>query len=165
MQRRTLLLGLMGLGLAGCGLMGAPKAYRGPKVTQITVSKSRRKMWLMHNKRVLRGYNIGLGFAPEGHKKAEGDGRTPEGTYFIDRRNPNSAYHLSLGISYPNANDVAVARAAGVEPGGDIFIHGRGPRFQRARGDWTWGCIAVTDREMTEIYSMVQTGTPIVILP
>ena len=165
MQRRTILLGLMGLGLAGCGLMGAPKAYRGPKVTQITVSKSRRKMWLMHNKRVLRRYNIGLGFAPEGHKKAEGDGRTPEGTYFIDRRNPNSAYHLSLGISYPYRNDVAVAKAAGVEPGGDIFIHGRGPRFQRARGDWTWGCIAVTDREMTEIYSMVQTGTPIVILP
>ena len=165
MQRRTLLLGLMGLGLAGCGLMGAPKAYRGPKVTQITVSKSRRKMWLMHNKRILRRYNIGLGFAPEGHKKAEGDGRTPEGTYFIDRRNPNRAYHLSLGISYPNGNDVAVAKAAGVEPGGDIFIHGRGPRFQRARGDWTWGCIAVTDREMTEIYSMVQTGTPIVILP
>lgn len=165
MQRRTILLGLMGLGLAGCGLMGAPKAYRGPKVTQITVSKSRRKMWLMHNKRVLRRYNIGLGFAPEGHKKAEGDGRTPEGTYFIDRRNPNSAYHLSLGISYPNGNDVAVAKAAGVEPGGDIFIHGRGPRFQRARGDWTWGCIAVTDREMTEIYSMVQTGTPIAILP
>ncbi len=165
MQRRTILLGLMGLGLAGCGLMGAPKAYRGPKVTQITVSKSRRKMWLMHNKRVLRRYNIGLGFAPEGHKKAEGDGRTPEGTYFIDRRNPNSAYHLSLGISYPNGNDVAVAKAAGVEPGGDIFIHGRGPRFQRARGDWTWGCIAVTDREMTEIYSMVQTGTHIAILP
>ena len=165
MQRRTILLGLMGLGLAGCGLMGAPKAYRGPKVTQITVSKSRRKMWLMHNKRVLRRYNIGLGFAPEGHKKAEGDGRTPEGTYFIDRRNPNSAYHLSLGISYPNGNDVAVAKAAGVESGGDIFIHGRGPRFQRARGDWTWGCIAVTDREMTEIYSMVQTGTPIAILP
>ena len=165
MQRRTFLLGLMGLGLAGCGLMGAPKAYHGLKVTQITVSKSRRKMWLMHNKRVLRRYNIGLGFAPEGHKKAEGDGRTPEGTYFIDRRNPNSAYHLSLGISYPNAKDVAVAKAAGVEPGGDVFIHGRGPRFQRARGDWTWGCIAVTDREMTEIYSMVQTGTPIVILP
>ena len=165
MQRRTLLLGLMGLGLVGCGLLGAPKAYRGPKVTQITVLKSRRKMWLMHNKRVLRRYNIGLGFAPEGHKKAEGDGRTPEGTYFIDRRNPNSAYHLSLGISYPNATDVAVAKAARVEPGGDIFIHGRGPRFQRARGDWTWGCIAVTDREMTEIYSMVQTGTPIVILP
>ena len=165
MQRRTFLLGLMGLGLAGCGLMGAPKAYRGTKVTQITVSKSRRKMWLMHNKRVLRRYNIGLGFAPEGHKKAEGDGRTPEGTYFIDRRNSNSAYHLSLGISYPNANDVSVAKAAGVEPGGDIFIHGRGPRFQRAQGDWRWGCIAVTDREMTEIYSMVQTGTPIVILP
>lgn len=165
MQRRTFLLGLMGLGLAGCGLMGVPKAYRGPKVTQITVSKSRRKMWLMHNKRVLRRYNIGLGFAPEGHKKAEGDGRTPEGTYFIDRRNPNSAYHLSLGISYPNANDVAAAKAAGVKPGGDIFIHGRGPRFQLARGDWTWGCIAVTDREMTEIYSMVQTGTPILILP
>lgn len=165
MQRRTLLLGVMGLGLAGCGLTGARKAHRGPKVTQVTVSKSRRKMWLMHNKRVLRRYNIGLGFAPEGHKKAKGDGRTPEGTYFIDRRNPNSAYHLSLGISYPNANDVAAAKAAGVEPGGDIFIHGRGPRFQRARGDWTWGCIAVTDREMTEIYSIVQTGTPIVILP
>ena len=165
MKRRTLLLGLTGLGLAGCGLISSPKVHRGPEVTQITVSKARRKMWLMHKKRVLRRYNIGLGFAPEGHKKAEGDGRTPEGKYFINRRNPNSAFFLSLGLSYPNASDSAVAKAAGVKPGGDIFIHGRGPRFQRAQGDWTWGCIAVTDREMKEIYSMVEIGTPIVILP
>jgi murein L,D-transpeptidase YafK len=112
---------------------------------------------------VLRTYPIGLGFAPEGHKQFEGDGRTPEGSYLIDRRNPDSLFHLSIGISYPNEADIAFAEAQGRSPGKDIFIHG-GPR----RGidpmnvrDWTAGCIAVTDGQIEEIYAMVRNGTPI----
>jgi len=84
-------------------------------------------MYLMHGDQVLKSYRIDLGFAPEGDKKFEGDGRTPEGEYIIDRRNPESRFYLSLGISYPSEEDIAEARALGRDPGGDIFIHG-GPR-------------------------------------
>ncbi len=140
------------------------QTYSGPEVTQIVVMKERRRMYLMNGNDVLTAYDIQMGFAPVGHKAEEGDGRTPEGAYRIDRRNPNSAYHLSLGISYPNAADVARARAAGVSPGGDIFIHGT-PVEMRRKADWTAGCIAVSDEDMEQIYAMVQTGTPIYIFP
>lgn len=142
------------------------RSYNGPEVTQILVDKSDRKMWLLHQNKVLRTFDVDLGFNPVGHKAVEGDGRTPEGVYRIDRRNPNSAFHLSIGISYPNARDVAKARALGKSPGGDIFIHG-GPRLfaDRNKADWTAGCISVTDREMEDIYAMVKDGTPILIKP
>ena len=116
-------------------------------------------MYLLHGNRALKSYDIALGFAPVGDKKVEGDGKTPEGHYRIDRRNPNSRFHLSLGISYPNRRDVAEAKAKGQQPGGDIFIHGQGTLVSRLKPDWTWGCIAVTNDEMEEIYSMVATGT------
>ena len=122
-------------------------------------------MHLMHFDRVLASFDIDLGFNPQGHKGQEGDGRTPEGEYMIDRRNPNSRFHLSLGISYPNEADITRAKEAGVKPGGDIFIHGRPRPFQNGARDWTWGCIAVTDEEIEIIYSMVQDGTPISIFP
>jgi murein L,D-transpeptidase YafK len=145
--------------LAGCG--ERPYVYNGPEVTRILVYKESRKMYLMHHNRPLKVVDIDLGFAPEGHKEREGDGRTPVGDYYIDRRNPESAYHLSLGISYPNAEDMARAQAMGVSPGGDIFIHGQ-PNGKRVRSDdWTAGCIAVTNKEMRKIYAMVRTGTPI----
>lgn len=137
------------------------KSYYGPEVTRVVVYKGKRKMHLMHKNRVLRSYDVGLGFAPYGHKGEEGDGRTPEGDYLIDRRNPNSEFHLSIGINYPNQNDVARARAAGVSPGGDIFIHGRPNKYAKGGRDWTAGCIAVTNKEMEKIYSMVKNGTPI----
>lgn len=140
------------------------KRYDGPEVTQIFVSKENRKMYLLNGEDVLTSYDVKLGFAPQGHKQMRGDGRTPEGFYLINRRNPNSSYHLSLGISYPNRNDIAAAKSAGLDPGGDIFIHGantKGP----SGGDWTAGCIAVKDREMEEIYAMVRDGTPIYIAP
>ncbi len=95
-----------------------------------------------------------------GPKRQEGDGRTPEGRYAIDWRNAKSKYHLSLHISYPDAADVARAREAGVDPGGDIMIHGF-PDGARREGDWTQGCIAVTDEEMDEIWGLVEEGTPI----
>ena len=141
------------------------KTYDGPEVTRVIVEKHSRKMWLMHHGSVLEQYDIHLGFAPTGHKTTEGDGRTPEGHYVIDRRNPNSRFHLSLGISYPNEDDIAQAQARGVSPGGDIFIHGRPSLFRNGKDDWTWGCIAVTDKEMEDIYAMVDNGTPITILP
>ena len=117
-------------------------------------------MFLMNDNDVLKTYDFELGFAPTGHKEIEGDGRTPEGEYFIDRKNPNSSFHLSIGISYPNEVDRAKAHAQGVSPGGDIFIHGTPKLFSRDR-DWTWGCLAVKNREMEDIYAMVNVGTPI----
>jgi murein L,D-transpeptidase YafK len=142
------------------------RRYNGPEVTSIVVNKSARKMYLLHHDRVLKEYDFVLGFAPDGHKQFEGDGKTPEGTYFIDRRNPNSDFHLSLGISYPNADDIAFAESLGKSPGGDIFIHGQPNGVAKAkRGDWTWGCIAVRNRDIEEIYAMVRDGTVITIRP
>ena len=146
------------LGLAGCS-SGLP-VYRGPEVTRIQVFKGARVMQFLHHSSLLKQYSFDLGFNPVGHKLQEGDGRTPEGAYRIDRKNPNSRFHLSLGISYPNVSDVAQARARGVSPGGDIFIHGTPSRWVGQR-DWTWGCIAVTNDEMEEIYPMIETGTKI----
>lgn len=157
-----LILLLIAMGVAACS--PTFEVYKGPAVTSVVVLKESRRMYLMHENDVVRRYDIEMGFAPVGHKGQSGDGRTPEGAYYIDRRNAESAYHLSLGISYPNAQDRAKARAAGVSPGGDIFIHGT-PRVMQREADWTAGCIAVTNREMDEIFAMVATGTPIFIYP
>lgn len=158
-RRSTLSLMMASVAVAGC----EPSrfvAYDGPEVTRIEVHKSSRQMFLLHHETVLQDHRIGLGFAPAGHKTTEGDGRTPEGRYIIDRRNPDSAYYLSIGISYPNDADRAQARERGVSPGGEIFIHGTPPEFRR-RQDWTAGCISVTNREMRDIYAMVRDGTVI----
>jgi murein L,D-transpeptidase YafK len=165
MDRRGLILGASALvALTGCATSKF-KTYTGPEVTFIVVNKGARKMYLLHNQTVLKQYEIDLGFTPLGDKKIEGDGKTPEGQYIIDRRNPNSRFHLSLGISYPNAADVAEARRLGKSPGGEIFIHGSPKPFKGGQEDWTWGCIAVTNREMEDVYAMVRNGTPIQINP
>jgi len=142
------------------------KTYNGPEVTRVVVMKSSRKLYLMSGDIALKTYDIDLGFEPLGTKQVRGDGKTPEGRYFIDRRNPNSNFHLSLGINYPNAQDLALARKMGKDPGGDIFIHG-GPRVfkDKNKADWTFGCISVSNREMEDIYAMVQTGTPVDLFP
>ncbi|MEE2773559.1 MAG: L,D-transpeptidase family protein [Pseudomonadota bacterium] len=134
------------------------------RANMIVVWKSQRKMALFRNKTILKTYTIRLGFNPIGHKKKEGDGRTPEGRYFITHHNPNSAYHLSLGINYPNKNDLQQAKKLGLNPGKDIYIHG-GPKniLTHFFLDWTGGCIAVLDREIEEIYAMVPDGTVIYI--
>ena len=126
----------------------------------VLVHKKKREMVLLRGESVLRTYRISLGREPVGHKRREGDGRTPEGRYTIDRRNARSKYHLSLHISYPDAADVARAREAGVDAGGDIMVHGLRDGVRR-EGDWTEGCIAVTDEEMDEIWGLVGEGTPI----
>ena len=165
MKRRTLILGGTALvALAGCSTSKF-KRYRGPEVTYVVVNKEDRRMFLMHHDEVLKDYRIKLGFAPVGHKEIEGDGKTPEGLYMIDRRNPNSRFHLSLGISYPNEEDRARAAELGEKPGGDIFIHGQKSLRDKGKGDWTWGCIAVTNKQIEDVYAMVRDGTPIQINP
>ncbi|MGB3314097.1 MAG: L,D-transpeptidase family protein [Albidovulum sp.] len=163
-NRRTFVALAALAGLAGCG--GSKfRTYRGPEVTRIVIFKGERKMHLVNGTKALKTYKIGLGGNPVGPKQFEGDQKTPEGAYLIDRQNPKSAYHLSIGISYPNRRDVAFAEEQGKRPGGDIFIHGRAKKNKGRGKDWTAGCIAVKDREMEEIYSMVRVGTPIYIYP
>ncbi len=155
---------ILALGISGCA--SKFKTYNGPEVTHVIVNKAERRMFLMHKNKVLKDYRFGLGFAPVGDKKVRGDGKTPEGDYFIDRRNPNSKFYLSIGISYPNPRDIAEAKALGRNPGGDIFIHGRPNNRKRRPGrDWTAGCITVTNGQMRDIYAMVKNGTPIRINP
>ncbi|MFT3974281.1 MAG: L,D-transpeptidase family protein [Amaricoccus sp.] len=154
-------------GFLAAGAMPARASYvpvTAPRASVVVVSKRNRVLELRAGDQLLKRYSVHLGFQPVGQKVMSGDGRTPEGQYFIDRRNPRSDFYLSLGISYPNAVDVARAQALGVRPGGDIMIHG-GPRrsSDRSKTDWTAGCIAVTDQEIEEIWSMVPTGTPVVI--
>jgi murein L,D-transpeptidase YafK len=159
---RILCLLVIGFGLAACS--SKIRTYNGPNVTALVVHKAERRLFVMHGNEVLKSYEFELGFTPAGHKQFEGDGRTPEGAYRINRRNANSQYHLSLGISYPNEADRAFAREQGKPPGGDIFIHGT-PTGIDLRDDWTAGCIAVTNREIEELFAMVPDGTPIFIYP
>lgn len=159
-QRRTILAGGAALALSACS-SSKFKSYNGPEVTRLQVVKHRRRLYLFNGRTLLADYSVHLGNNADGPKQFRGDGKTPEGVYYIDRKNPRSSFHLSLGISYPNAEDRAYAAAMGKDPGGDIFIHGD-RRKQDPRGkDWTAGCIAVKDKQMEDIYAMVQLGTPI----
>mgnify|MGYP006337032899 CR=1 FL=1 len=130
---------------------------------ELRVEHAERPMALLRNGKVIRTYRILLGDAPVGHKRQQGDERTPEGRYRISFRNDRSRFHLSLRISYPNEADRSQARARAVDPGGDIMIHGNTPPGY-AR-DWTDGCIALTDRQIEEVWRLVPVGTPIVISP
>ena len=137
-------------------------------VDRIVIEKAARRMVLMQAGQPVRSYRIALGFTPTGDKARQGDGRTPEGVFTINRRNDKSAYHLSLGLDYPQAEDRARARAGGYDPGGDIMIHGQPnslPEGYIVKGDWTAGCIAVTNAEMREIWAATPTGTPVEIRP
>lgn len=154
------------------GTLAPTLIYSKKPVARIMVHKADRMMYLLDKKGgVVRAYKIALGFTPEGAKREQGDGRTPEGRYTIDARNENSHYYKSLRISYPNRTDIRRAKKAGVDPGGDIFIHGK-PNGKSwmwwrygAGKDWTDGCIAVTDDQISEIWRLVQDGTPIDITP
>lgn len=137
-------------------------------VDHIVIRKSARRMTAFRDGRPLKTYRIALGFAPDGDKRRQGDGRTPEGRFTINRVNPASAYHLSLGLDYPRPQDRARAASEGVDPGGDIFIHGQPngrPDGETLPGDWTAGCIAVSDAEIRELFAAAQIGTVVEILP
>lgn len=139
------------------------------RIDKILVIKHKRELHVFSNGELLKTYKISLGQSPKGKKEYQGDMKTPEGTYYINDRNPNSICYLNLGISYPNELDIKNAREINKSPGGDIKIHGLPNgygfigKFHRLK-DWTWGCIAVTNREMKELYDYVPIGTEIEIL-
>ena len=140
------------------------------RVDRVVVVKSQRILTLMSQGRALKSYKVALGGNPIGPKVQQGDHKTPEGTYILDRRNDKSRFYRSIHISYPDEKDRANAAKLGVSPGGDVFVHG----LQNGLGwlgknhrlmDWTDGCVAVTDEEMDEIWRAVPDGTPIEIKP
>lgn len=141
-----------------------------PIADKVIVEKSARKLYLVRNGEAFRTFDIALGIAPTGDKQEEGDNRTPEGLYYLDMRNPNSDYFLSIRISYPNEADRREARKRGADPGGQIMIHGQPntPTYSLAyyrRSDWTNGCIAVSNSDMIDIWLMTPDNVPIEILP
>lgn len=145
-------------------------ALRTEPADKVLIEKKERKLRLLSKGEVIKTYKIALGGNPVGPKEKQGDNKTPEGTYVIDSRNGGSGYHLSLHISYPSEKDKKRARELGVNPGGDVMIHGIKNGFawigaSHAEVDWTQGCIAVTDEEMEEIYRLVPNGTVVEIRP
>ncbi len=144
-------------------------------ITEVKVYKAQRQVKLMHKDQTIQSYPMRLGFDPVGHKVKEGDGKTPEGQYILDWRNPKSAFYKSLHVSYPNTKDTAKAKQLGVSAGGDIMIHGSATTSQvdklpklmtyLPQKDWTWGCVAVRNVDMDEIWKLVDDGTVITIYP
>ena len=140
------------------------------KADLVEVYKSDRLLILSRNGREIGRFPIALGGEPKGHKRQEGDQRTPEGNYLLDFKKSDSAYYKAIHISYPNAHDIGQARSKGVSPGGSIMIHGQKNGFGWLGWimqffDWTQGCIAVTNSEMDHIWRAVDAGTPIHIYP
>jgi len=136
---------------------------------KVLIEKSKRSLTLLNKNTPLKTYEVSLGKEPEGKKTEEGDGRTPEGIYSIDRRKLKSSYHRALHVSYPNSEDTAQAKARGVSPGGDIMIHGLPNGIGligklHTKRDWTLGCIAVTNPEIEEIWRVVPDGTTVEIV-
>jgi murein L,D-transpeptidase YafK len=118
----------------------------------------------------VRTYRVALGRNPAGPKRQEGDGRTPEGVYTLDWRNPNSNFYRSIHVSYPRAGDDQHAERWGVSAGGLIMLHGLPNGVPAAwvghpNVDWTNGCIALTNEEIDEIWTLVEDGTTIIIYP
>ena len=137
---------------------------------RVVVHKSARQMLLLKEDRVLRRMAISLGLLPDGDKKAEGDFRTPEGIYRLEKRNAASDFFLSIQVSYPNPDDINESMALGVDPGGQIMIHGQpnnpkhSPTYYQ-QTDWTDGCIAVSNADMVDVWLMTSAGTPVEIVP
>jgi murein L,D-transpeptidase YafK len=163
---------LPGFGASGgaAAAAAAKKAAPVAKADKVVVLKGERRLYLLRDGQVLKSYRVALGKQPRGTKLHQGDGRTPEGRYELDRRNAASGYYRAIHVSYPNAADRARARALGQAAGDLIMIHGL-PNERPNWGEehwmynWTSGCIAVTNREMDEIWASVEMGTPIEIRP
>jgi len=163
---------------------GDSSVFQGPIAdARIDVLKRSRQLILYSGNKVVKQYRIGLGFNPEGPKVRQGDGRTPEGSYYVCSKNPKSQFFLSLGLSYPNDLDASrglkdglitrsqcqqitdAIRRGGVPPwntrlGGEIFIHGSG-----SSADWTWGCVALENQDIQELFNTVPKGTLVTIKP
>jgi murein L,D-transpeptidase YafK len=164
--KKIAILVFVGLFLVGFTKAYTPDLKKGDVIDYIEVHKEDREMMVYSNGELLKTYDIALGFRPEGKKHFQGDGKTPEGVYYINDKNPNSIAHKNLGISYPNSEDIEYARKNGMSPGGDIKIHGLMRRWKKFGSfhkyvDWTGGCIAVTNSEMDELYKHVKIGAKI----
>lgn len=139
-------------------------------IDYVLVKKSEKKMYLLSEGNTTKEYDVVFGANPKGHKQKQGDERTPEGKYILDFKKADSAFYKAIHVSYPNKRDIERAEAAGVDPGGDIMIHGQKNGFGWLSWisqwlNWTDGCIAVTNAEMDEIWELVKVGTPIEIQP
>lgn len=148
----------------------ATQAGEFPVAEKVVVEKKKRKLHLIKANEIFRTFDVALGFVPVGDKLAEGDNKTPEGTYRLDTRNPDSDYFLSIHISYPNSKDWREASAKGLSPGGQIMIHGQpnNPTYSAAyyrQQDWTNGCIALSNSDMIDIWLMTPNDIPIDIRP
>ena len=160
-----------------------PKLQLPLRQPKIVVKKGQRQLLLFSEGKLVRTYHIGLGLSPVGDKVRQGDRRTPEGDFYIFTKNDKSAYYLSLGVSYPNATHaerglrdglitkaqhdtiISALRAKKGPPqntrlGGDIYIHGNG-----SQSDWTWGCVALENEDIRELFNAVGVGTPVTIKP
>jgi murein L,D-transpeptidase YafK len=141
-----------------------------PLVDRVVVHKGDRRLLLMHSGNIVRSYHVALGLSPIGQKERSGDFRTPEGSYRLERRNARSDYFLSIRVSYPNETDQKRARLRHWDTGGSIMIHGlpnylkHEPEYYLSH-DWTDGCIAVSNADMTEIWMLTPDDVPIDILP
>jgi murein L,D-transpeptidase YafK len=141
-----------------------------PQADYVLVKKAAHKLYLLRHGKILKSFDIALGLVPKGAKRREGDFRTPEGLYYLEAKNPDSGYFLSIKVSYPNEKDRAKAHKLGVDPGGQIMIHGQPnvPKYDERSyqgWDWTDGCIAVSNSDMVDIWLMTQVPTPIEIRP
>lgn len=142
----------------------------GNDIDYVLVNKSEMKMYLLSKGEKMKEYSIALGAKPKGHKQQEGDEKTPEGKYLLDYKKSDSAFYKAIHISYPNEKDKANAKENGVSPGGFIMIHGQKNglgwlSWISQNFNWTNGCIAVTNEEMDEIWSLINVGTSIEIQP
>lgn len=157
MQRRDALI------LGACAILTPTFAQaKGARVNAVQVMKSSRRLDLLGDGKILKSYPIALGFTPVGAKRVEGDGKTPEGAYLLNARVPGSDFHLSMQVSYPNRSDLMIARRLGKPAGGNICVHGQPNGVNgMMRGDWTWGCVAMKNDDIEEMFRVVPVGTPI----
>jgi murein L,D-transpeptidase YafK len=151
-------------------VMQAAICLSAQKADAVLVVKSEKRLYLLKNGKPFASYHVTFGGQPTGHKQAQGDQRTPEGHYILDYKNPNSKFYKSIHVSYPNARDRANARRLGVDPGGDIMIHGQTNGWGWAAPvvqffSWTDGCIALSNKDMDRVWAAVDPGTPIQIKP
>lgn len=151
-------------------LVYSATAFAGPRADRVLVDKSDARLYLINDDTVIASFRVKFGTNPKGHKQQLGDGRTPEGHYTLDYKNTASAFYKSIHISYPNASDRETARQRGVNPGGDIMIHGQANGLEwltlvSQLFNWTDGCIALSNRNMDRVWDAVDAGTPIEIRP
>lgn len=146
------------------------RATEMPDADHVVVRKAEHKLYLYNGSRVLGEYKVALGLNPIGTKEREHDFRTPEGRYFLARRNARSDFFLSIQVSYPNKQDRLRARRNRWAPGGSIMIHGlpnqlKHPADYYASNDWTDGCIALSNSDMVEVWMRTHENIPIDIYP